>query len=522
MKRKRTLLIVSSCCCAALASILTLGRIDSLSASTLRGNSISYGISFSLEKNKLHSYVDNEAHEGETTLKTNLGGDVKFAFSGVKGSNSSWHVLGSDGCFYNADPIHGLSSITLSFNSDGLSYEVLYSRDASFSRSKKLTSSQSKSNTFDFDEYRPNYFKVLNTGGSDLDISSVEVSFSCLDDYWNLSVVSEDGSRGTVTGGGVMRRGEEVTIEAKPNDGYVFSGWYEDNSLLSKDNPYTFEMPSNERSLKARFMTKTEAEGLGILPVIDETNSTLTYGLYPQTHVNDETTLGSLNKLTSEDADPISGWYLLDGTYYAKKTATPWSDNYKFDDGNYIIKGTDYWFKCEPIAWKILSSSSGVYSLVSSLLLDVQPYANSSNKYIDSSIRLWLNKSFYNSAFSLDKSLIQTVTVDNSLSTTGDSVNPYACENTKDNVYLLSYSEYTNSSWFADNPARMCKATELVRASGAFFSTGSVCSDYWTRSPDSSSSTRARDVNEKGGIATHDVSSADRAVRPGICIKIAQ
>ncbi len=523
MKQKKPLIIVSVCCCAALASILGLGRGDLLSASTLRANSVVYGMSFDSKKNKLHSYPDDGAHEGETTLKTNRGGDVKFAFGGAKGSDSSWHVFDANGYFRNVDPIHGLSSITLSFNSNGLPYKSLYSRDASFSQCGEFTSSKTTAETFGFGGYRPNYFKVLNAGGASLDISSMEISFSCVDDYWNLSVSSEDDSKGTVIGGGVMTCGEQVTVEAKPKGEYVFSGWYEDNRLLGKDNPYTFEMPSNDRSLEARFMTKDEAEGLGVLPVVDEANSTLTYGLYPQTHVKEEKTLNSLKALTSKDADPISGWYRLDGAYYAKKTATPWSDDgYKFDDGTYILKGTEYWFKCEPITWKILSSSGGVHSLVSNALLDVQPYSNSSSKYIDSGIRLWLNKNFCNSAFLLDKSLLQTVIVDNSASTTGSSANEYASADTEDNVYLLSYKDYTDTAYFANDAARKCAATEWVRASGAFFSSGSVCADYWTRSPHSDSSGYAWNVSEGGGFAVHGVNSSDLAVRPGLCIKVTQ
>ena len=46
---------------------------------------------------------------------------------------------------------------------------------------------------------------------------------------------------------------------------------------------------------------------LGKTPVFDDENGTVTYGLYPQTHVNDGDTIAALNALTTADSN---GWYL--------------------------------------------------------------------------------------------------------------------------------------------------------------------------------------------------------------------
>ena len=338
---------------------------------------------------------------------------------------------------------------------------------------------------------------------------------------------------------------DKLEVQARPSEGYAFAGWYCDGVFVSSNNPYSFAMPSNDLALEARFMTKAEKEeeerrkALGIDPVIDTEDKVLTYGLYPQKRVSDSTTLASLNKLTSAGSN---GWYLLNGEYYAKKEANPYSSSYVFDDGAKIVSGTTYWFKCDPIEWKILSSESGEYSLVSTALLDAHDYnPSTSNRTIDgktvypnnyehSGIREWLNGDFYDSAFSFGDSCVLTTTVDNSASTTGSSSNPYACENTEDKVYLLSYQDYKNTSYFADDAARQCKTTDWARANGAYYSTGSSYQyngSCLTRSPYSSNSNFARCVNATGSIFEYDmwgfdVNNSYYSVRPAIRIKVAQ
>ena len=349
----------------------------------------------------------------------------------------------------------------------------------------------------------------------------------------NLSVTSSDESMGSVSVSGEGYTDEEITVTATPAEGYAFKGWYRGETLVSRANLYTFTMPSNDLSLEARFMTKTEErQALGIDPVIDSENKTLTYGLYPQTRVSDEATLASLNALTTAESND---WYLLNGEYYAKKSADTHADGFVFDDGMPIVDGTEYWFKCEPITWKILSSSNGEHSLVSTVLLDAHRYNASwygkeskpyyANNYCNSEIRAWLNDYFYKHAFSLDDSLIQTTTVDNSASTTSSTSNKYACSNTNDKVFLLSDKDYANTTYFADSAARLCKPTDWARANGAYYSKSSSYlynGLYWTRSPGSSEFRYAGNVSYNGNVGRYTVDSSYISVRPAITIKVAQ
>ncbi len=873
-----------------------------------RASGGSYGISFNSSKNKFHSHTGNTPYDGDALIHTNLGSGVRFNYYQIKGVATTWHVLGSGGYFCNTDPIHGMESIDLSFKTDGAPYVIEYSRDDSFSESRNFTSTTSSHQIFNFDGYLPNYFKITNLSGANFNISSMDISLTCLNNFPILSLTSENETMGSVSGGGVKIAGEnitinasanigyrfvgwykgetlisdnanysftignddlsyvarftyqsynlviqsessekgvvsdstgsydylsEVTIEATANDGYTFSGWYENNSLVSNDNPYSFNMPysnktytakfstnnyevllnnlnpllgsvagagtykykqnvtlvasantgvsflgwyntsdelvsndnhysfnmphenleytakfawtpysvsltvddenkgsvsgagsyiyqqevtltanpnthysfagwydndnfisldnpyifnlpnnsleyearftqnyninvysddesmgtvsspsewgaglevsvvanantsyaidywydddlnevsydssytfvmpehdvnlyasftngytltlsssdeakgtvsgagqyktdrtvtatmnyisgtfkgwydgerfvsnnnpyvfsmpSSNYSLEAIFLTTEEEEHFATKPIISQDGKTITYGLYPQTNVNDLTLITALNELVMPE---LNGWYLYEGDYYAKINATPYESNYTFDNGNIIVSGATYWFKCEPITWNILSNYNGEYYILSSALLDAHCYYNSisartidgqtvyANNYKYSDIRTWLNTDFYNSAFTLDNTYIQTTTVNNSAATTNSTSNSYACANTEDKIFLPSYRDYLNSDYgfstsTGSSSTRYCKTTDWARARGARYSTSLSYlynGYYLTRSPWSGAHSRTLYVYYDGTITSYFVDNTYFSVRPSLSLKIA-
>ena len=260
------------------------------------------------------------------------------------------------------------------------------------------------------------------------------------------------------------------------------------------------------------------------VPVIDREANTVTYGLYPQTVLEDQNGIyDTLNALTTPESN---GWYLYNDEYYAKLSATPDSSRCFFDNGKNIVSGTTYWFKCEPITWNILPNKYDVHYLLSSVLLDVYRYdVINYNNYANSEIRSFLNNDFYNSAFALGNDYIRTTTVNNSASTTDSSSNPYACSNTNDKIFLPSYQDYINSSYgFSTSKneydtSRKCKTTDWARARGALHSDSYKNGPYWTRSPSSGSSTHAWYVSSGGTLGT-STTGTSYCVRPSFSFKI--
>lgn len=198
-----------------------------------------------------------------------------------------------------------------------------------------------------------------------------------------------------------------------------------------------------------------------------------------------------------------------DGNYYAKVVATPCEKNYSFSLGASIDEGDTYFFKVEPIKWKIISQSNGeAILLCDSALVSMQCDGNSNN-YKDSELRAWLNNKFMSMAFtSVQKGLILDSTLDNSAASTGISSNQYACANTTDKVYLLSYVEalkadygFNTSNTNADK-VRMKAPTDYAKATGAYLSDGGKTM-WWLRSPSDNrkfNEMNSRAVSEEGTV----------------------
>lgn len=210
------------------------------------------------------------------------------------------------------------------------------------------------------------------------------------------------------------------------------------------------------------------------------------FGEYPQTIIAEGVTITS----TTDDR----GYYLgSDGYYYATVTATPKASDYTFTTGDAVTSGTVYHFKVEPIRWRILSEDGKTAFILCDSIVANQRYDDDSNNYAESEIRKWLNATFYKTAFNeLQKEIILTTTVDNSVSSTIASANQYTCENTEDNIFLLSYAEVTNNEYgflsigSNDDTARVMQTSDYSRATGAYTST-SIYSygngRWWLRSP---------------------------------------
>ena len=193
--------------------------------------------------------------------------------------------------------------------------------------------------------------------------------------------------------------------------------------------------------------------------VPNENGNYILFGEYPQTIKS-----ASVNITKVKDD---RGYYLgSDGCYYAKVESDPYSYDIRFSDGSLVFSGMVYYFKVEPIRWRILSEdgeSAFVFcdSIIASMAFQSDCYAvgneyyttangapegTYANNYEYSAVRAWLNSQFYNTAFNyLQQQIILTTQVDNSATSTGYENNPYVCEDTYDKVFIPSIEEVTNS-----------------------------------------------------------------------------
>jgi hypothetical protein len=324
---------------------------------------------------------------------------------------------------------------------------------------------------------------------------------------------------------------------------YTFSGWSPSVVAVTSDATYYAEFTETERPI-----TKGD---------------TYQFGTYPQSKVTDATLLSTLNAAsgtlpTSANSQEwsdygyyISGsvssymWYIdirdetdgYRGVYFTSyrpydTTVTSSTSNSRQDDNGYTTSSV-YWFKYEPITWRVLDVQSNRAFLMADLVLDSQDYHYSwaerkiggstvyANNYKESHIRSWLNYNFYNTAFTAaEKARIQTTTVDNSVASTGFSSNIYACANNPDKVFLLSYAEATSATYgFSTTTSRQLQPSAYAQSQGVYTYTSNGISYWWLRSPHYNYAS-ARRVNYSGYVGFDDVYSTINGIVPALWISL--
>ena len=302
---------------------------------------------------------------------------------------------------------------------------------------------------------------------------------------------------------------------------YEFLGWYKDSGFeqrvselsLSLGNVILYAKWSTTEA-SANYMRVNENNEL------DEGGGYILFGQYPQTIKASDVTVGDV---ADED-----GYYLgSDGERYAKVVADPEDSGYTFSDNSSVIYGNTYYFKVEPIRWRILSESDGKAFILCDGIIANKAYDAYGSYYSSSDIRAWLNDEFYKTAFgALQQALIQTTEVDNSVYSTGYSSNPHPIDNTFDKVFLLSYREVTSSAYgFASSystydTARQMLTSDYSRATGAYMSTESSYygnGEWRLRSSPNDGYTYARNVRSYGYAGNlSNVHYGDKGVVPAL------
>ena len=220
------------------------------------------------------------------------------------------------------------------------------------------------------------------------------------------------------------------------------------------------------------------------------------FGEYPQT------IKASNVKIT--DTPTTNGEYIgTDGERYVKMSAQRAGETFVFSNGEALILGKEYYFKIEPIKWRIVKEKDREVILVSDKIIDFQKYDENYSHYEKSDIRTWLNGEFLETAFSeVDREIILKTAVDNGEESTGTLSSPYICNDTEDEIFLLSYEEIAGGEYgFGSDAKRQKKNTDYTKAIGLGSATkkGYVGnSAYMLRTPFTGSSIVA--IDSKGGL----------------------
>lgn len=318
------------------------------------------------------------------------------------------------------------------------------------------------------------------------------------------------------------------------------------------------------------------------------------FGYWPQTLERDENVIAKLNEMAGtpplpRDKENPYNWESHEGTTYMWQKIVIYNgtkylgvqmNDYRasgvYSLTSYIMKNgyftfEVYWFKYEPIKWRILTTSGNSAYIMSDIALDsfsMQPnrkseirddlfaeYNNSTgvpdgtyaNNWEYCFLRQWLNETFYNEVFNkLQKEIIQTTHLDNTARSSNPNdypkyygygekagKNKFAdqCKNTDDKIFLLSLRDITTTAYgfnkdvLAKDPARNLQATDFAKLHGAPMNTNDKKYVTWyTRSPAPANgnqgyATFVLDRHAKGAIDSIDL-VPDGGVVPALWITL--
>jgi len=193
------------------------------------------------------------------------------------------------------------------------------------------------------------------------------------------------------------------------------------------------------------------------------TGDKFNFGSYPQSEVTDSATKSQLNNMSKTwrsygyfESQNTPGDYMqycdidLDGDssydyrgvqfskyrpYYTTNTASSTAGTNQ-DDYGYSLN-TVYWFRYEPLTWRVLDAETGLVMCESiidsqayndyeyyyedgkytdgnsykSFYFNDSSYTNTVNKWETSSIRSWLNETFYNTAYAIKLCIISIIII---------------------------------------------------------------------------------------------------------------
>ena len=289
------------------------------------------------------------------------------------------------------------------------------------------------------------------------------------------------------------------------------------------------------------------------------------FGYLPQTIKADDV------EIDTNTLYVVNGWNSYkgsDGCYYVKSKARPWASfksDKKFSNGTAIESGVSYYFKIEPVKWRVLDFDfqEGADLLLAEKVLVSSPYyadkekqrlvggkQTFQNNYEFSTIRAFLNglngtayevedfthKGFVDMVFvPAAREFIKTTLVDNGPSTTTDykgnitKAGKFVSKNTEDKVFLLSEEEVTNNNYGFDDykvedplSTRNRQVTDYAKAMGASAKADRNYANngcWWLRTPSHSSEQNARCVLDVGNaFSTFYVNQSYGGVVPALTV----
>lgn len=243
-----------------------------------KANLNSYSLSFDKNTNRL--FESGGTSSGTHTVLTSLGNEINFNYDlGTQISKNNWHTFLADSYFYNATPLTGLSSLTIT-TSTSEKMTITWSNNADFSSSSSVTLSTSQTaQTTLFGGDNPSYFKITNATTHTVYLKALTVNYTCSSDSSTSqsdSSSADSSSADSSTGSSSGENSSSTTTLSKTElaytvDDYVDNNVYTLSSCPTSGSPKLLIIPiwfSNSSSIisssyKANVKSDIETAFLG-------------------------------------------------------------------------------------------------------------------------------------------------------------------------------------------------------------------------------------------------------------------
>lgn len=206
------------------------------------------------------------------------------------------------------------------------------------------------------------------------------------------------------------------------------------------------------------------------------------FGSYPQTEVTGD----ALTTAITGASYDVNGDAWVGGTKYRRISKEDTNYSGYFGDSAYR------YFKWERIKWRVLQNDGSTLFVVADQGIDCKDYNDTytSITWENSTLRNWLNSSFYSTAFSSGEQ--GAIVEQNVVNEDNPEYGTEGGNDTRDKVYLLSIEETTNpdygfcEDYSTESASRRLKTSDYAHARGAWNRDDSSYAGncwWWLRSP---------------------------------------
>jgi hypothetical protein len=362
----------------------------------------------------------------------------------------------------------------------------------------------------------------------------------CWDWASPTSIPPSTGFSGAVSGTTRVLRGNSWSYGPEQNT-VIRLGYY---NPCGYDATYGADNGANHGFRVVRSASYVFHDSVSMLPsgtdgTAGTTGTYALFGDWPQTIKASGVTVDETQSITRGSFTYYKG---NDGNWYAKVTANPYiadDSDYTCSDGTTLENGTEYWFKVEPIKWRVVttdfdhdgdgSTDDGKRLLLAENVLtsNVKFYLNTnsrkisgdtieSNNYKYSTIRAYLNGSY-------ESNDTQTPTYSGNgflqRAFTGVAqtyIVPTTVDGNSDKVFILSKDEANSTYFTAEN--RKHDATDYAKANHANQENGVGCW-WWLRTAGNSGYVCRVYNNGNLNESNPSVTNTRGGVVPALCVE---